>query len=197
MLVEWNSYDNQIYTFGKGASATTVTIQDDVITDGDTVLIKGMITDESPGTKNSDREARFPDGVPAIADQDMSPWMEYIYMQQPKPTDATGVEVTLSVLDPNNNRYDIGTTTSDVNGMYKLGFKPEVPGEYTVIARFAGSESYWGSSGQTAILVEEAPLPEPTPTPTPAPMTDTYLTGSTIAILAGIAIAVFLILRKK
>ena len=197
MLVQWNSYDNQIYTFGKGQSATTISIQNDVITEGDSILIKGKVTDESPGTKNSDRVARFPDGVPAIADEYMSPWMEYVYMQQPKPTDANGVEVVLSVLDPNNNVYEIGTTTSDVNGMYKLKFVPPVAGEYTVIATFEGSESYFISSGQTALLVEEAPQPTAPPEVTPGPMTDTYLTGSTIAILAGIAIAVFLLLRKK
>lgn len=41
------------------------------------------------------------------------------------------------------------------------------------------------------------PQPTPTPTPTPTPMTDTYLAGSTIAIIVAIAIVGFLILRKK
>ena len=118
-------------------------------------------------------------------------------MQQPKPTDAVGVEVTLTVLDPNGNVYDIATATSDVDGFFKASFIPQVPGEYTITASFASSESYWPSYAKTAINVEHAPEGTPGPTPTPASMTDTYLTGSTIAILAGIAIAVFLILRKK
>ena len=197
MLVSWNSYDNQIYTFGKGPTETSVTANPKISVHGSSVLVEGMVIDKSPGTKNLDREARFPSGVPAISDEDMSPWMEYVYMQQPRPTDVTGIEVVLTVFDPNNNMYEVATATSDVNGMYSAVFTPNVPGKYTVIASFKGSESYYGSFAQTAINVEEAPLPEPTPTTTPAPMTDTYLTGSTIAILAGIAIAVFLLLRKK
>ena len=118
-------------------------------------------------------------------------------MQQPKPADANGVEVILSVLDPNNNVYEIGRTISDIDGSYGLIWEPEVPGKYKVIASFEGSESYWGSNADTYLGVNEAQQPIPDPTPTPPPMTDTYLAGSTIAILAGIAIAVFLLLRKK
>ena len=197
MLVEWNSYDNQIYTFGKGPTKTMVSAMPKVTLEGESVLIEGMVIDKSPGTNNPDREARFPNGVPAIADENMSVWMEYVYMQQPKPADATGVEVTLSVLDPNNNKYEIGMTTSDANGMYKLKFVPPVSGEYSIMAEFLGSESYYGSMGQTAILVDPAPIIPPEPTPTPGPQTETFITGSTIAILAGIAVAIFLILRKK
>jgi hypothetical protein len=199
-MLAWNSYDCQIYTFGKGQTATTATIQDDVITHGDSVLVKGMITDESPGTKDSNRIARFPHGVPAVSDESMSAWMEYVYMQQPKPTNATGVKVTLSVLDPNNNCYDVGTTTSDTNGFYKLSFTPEVPGEYTVYATFASSESYWPSSAVTAINVVEPPQATPPPTPTPAPMTDTYVLGIGTAAIIAIVVAtivIVLMLRKR
>ena len=42
-----------------------------------------------------------------------------------------------------------------------------------------------------------APVPEPTPEPTPAPMTDTYIAGSTVAIVAAIAVVAFLLLRRK
>jgi hypothetical protein len=199
-LLSYNSYDCQIYTFGKGQTATTVSIQDDVITHGDSVLVKGMVTDESPGTKDSDRTARFPHGVPAVSDECMSPWMEYVYMQQPKPTNATGVKVVLHVFDPNTNCYDVATTTSDENGFYSAVFTPEVPGKYTVYATFEGSESYWPSSAVTAINVEEAPVPTPEPTPTPAPMTDTYVLGiGTAAIIAIVVIGlvIILMLRKR
>jgi hypothetical protein len=47
------------------------------------------------------------------------------------------------------------------------------------------------------MFVAEPPEATPAPTPTPAPMTDTYLAGSTIAIIAAIGIAVFLLLRRK
>ena len=132
-----------------------------------------------------------------MSDADQAKWMEYVYMQQVKPTDAVGVEVTLTVLDPNGNTYDVGTATSDVDGFFKAAFIPQVSGEYTITASFAGSESYWPSAAKTAINVEQAPEATPGPTPTPASMTDTYLAGSTIAIIAAIGIAVFLLLRKK
>ncbi|MCJ7713903.1 hypothetical protein MUO66_05545 [Candidatus Bathyarchaeota archaeon] len=127
----------------------------------------------------------------------MTPYMEYLYMQQPFPSDIIGVEVSIDVIDPNGNYVNIGTVTSDANGMFKKMFVPEVPGEYTVFASFEGSESYFESSAEMAIGVEEALQPTPLPEATPGPLTDTYLAGSTIAILAGIGIAVFLLLRKK
>jgi len=199
-LLGYNSYDAQIYTMGKGQTDTSVVIEDDVVTDGGSVLVKGMVTDESPGTKDPDRVARFPDGVPAICDDDMSAWMEYVYMQQPKPTEAIGVDVTISVLDPNGNSYDVATATTDVNGFYSATFTPLVPGKYTVYVTYAGSESYWPSSAVTAINVENAPEPTAAPTPTPAPMTDTYVlgigAGAIIAIVA-IGLLLVLMLRKR
>ena len=136
--VALNYFDNQIYSIGKGPSATNVEVQNDVITHGNGVTIKGMVTDISPGTNDYSIAARFPNGVPAIADKSMTAWMEYVYMQKPKPADITGVEVVINVLDPNNNTYEVGRTTSDADGMFKLSFTPQVPGEYTVIASFAG-----------------------------------------------------------
>jgi hypothetical protein len=197
MITTWNSYDNQIYVFGKGQTATTVSIQDDVVAYGDRVLIKGTVMDESPGTKNADRVARFPHGVPAIADEFMSPWMEYVYMQQTKPTNATGVPVTLSAIDANGNYREIGTTTTDINGNFNYVWDPDIEGLYTVTATFGGSESYWPSNAQTAFVVT---APEPTASPYPEialPPTEMYFIGSTIAIIIAIAIVGLLILRKK
>jgi hypothetical protein len=188
-----------VYTVGKGPSATTVSIQNDVITHGETVMVKGTVMDIAAGTRQPELEARFPNGIPAVSDESMTAWMEYVYMQQPRPT-TTGVNVTLTVLDPNNNVYEIGTAMSDSTGMYKLLWKPLVPGEYTVIAQFAGSEGYWPSYAETAIGVLEAPAATPSPTPTPAPMTDTYVMGFgivlTIILVAGIVVIV-LMLRKR
>jgi hypothetical protein len=199
-MVYWNSFDGQIYTLGKGPTATAFSIQNDVLTHGNSVLLKGLITDESPGTKDSDRLARFPHGVPAVSDASMSEWMEYVYMQQPRPADINGVEVVISVLDPNNNSYEVGRTTSDANGMFSLLFEPEVSGEYTVIASFAGSESYWPSSAQTAIAVMEAPEPTATPTQPPESVADMYFVPAIAGIIAAIAIGfalVILMLRKR
>jgi outer membrane protein assembly factor BamB len=199
IMVKLNGYDNQIYAYGKGPSATAVSIQDDVVTHGDSVLVKGMVTDISPGMEEYVQTARFPNGVPAIADEDMSAWMEYLYQQQSKPTDAKGVEVTISVLDPNGNIYDVGTTTSDANGKYSIYFTPQVPGKYTVLATFTGSESYYGSYDETDIMVEEAVV-TPMPSPTPAPMTDTYVLGlgaGAIVAIVVVGLVLVLMLRKR
>ncbi|GAJ11589.1 unnamed protein product, partial [marine sediment metagenome] len=50
IIVGMDTYDNRLYAIGKGPSATTVLIQNDVIAHGSNVLIKGMVTDVSPGT---------------------------------------------------------------------------------------------------------------------------------------------------
>jgi hypothetical protein len=116
VIAMYNTYDQQVYAIGKGPSATTVTIQDDVITHGSSVLVKGMVTDVSPGTKQTAVTLRFPNGVPAVADDSVGEWMKYVYVQFPRPTDAVGVEVVVSVLDPNNNYYEVGRATSDASG---------------------------------------------------------------------------------
>jgi outer membrane protein assembly factor BamB len=194
-LAYLNLYDGQVYSVGRGPSATTVSIQNDVITHGDTVLAKGTVTDIAAGTELNEQAVRFPNGVPAVSDGSMTEWMEYVYMQQPRP-EATGVNVTLSVLDPNDNVYEIGTTTSDANGVYSLLWEPPVPGKYTVIATFAGSEGYWPSHAETSLGVKTAPIASPEPTPVPQAPVETYFTVSTIAVIVAIAVAVILLLRK-
>ena len=44
----YNGYDNQIYCFGQGQTATTVTAAP-AINNAAKVLIKGTVTDQSPG----------------------------------------------------------------------------------------------------------------------------------------------------
>lgn len=200
MMVQVDAYDHQIDCFGKGPTATTVSIQNDVTTLGNKVLMKGMVTDESTGTKNSDRIARFPNGVPAVSDASMSQWMEYVYMQQPKPTNATGVDVTLSVLDSNGNYRDIGTTTADADGFFSFDWMPDIVGHYTVYASFVGSESYWPSHAVTAFNVDPA-APTPAPTEAPAQSTaDMYFVPAVGGIIAAIAVCfaiTILVLRKR
>ncbi len=43
-------------------------------------------------------------------------WMEYVYMQNPKPSDATGVPVSIDAIDPNGNLVHLGDATSDASG---------------------------------------------------------------------------------
>jgi hypothetical protein len=194
-----NTYDQRIYAIGRGRSATTVVASPKVSMEGDKVLMEGRVTDISPGTEEYGLTARFPDGVQAVSDANMSDWMKYVYMQFERPADVMGVEVVISVLDPNNNVYEVGRATSDSSGFFSVEFTPEVPGKYTVVASFDGSESYYGSFAKTAISVEEAPAATPEPTPTPAPMTDTYVlsigAGAIIAIIV-IGMVIILMLRR-
>jgi hypothetical protein len=116
------------------------------------------------------------------------------------PSTATGVEVKLDVLDANGNYRTIGTTTSDANGFYSFEWIPDIEGKYTVIANFAGSESYWPSHAETAFIVETT---APTPTTQPAtalPPTDMYVLGIGVAIIMAIAIVgalLALMIRKR
>jgi outer membrane protein assembly factor BamB len=195
-LVYYNYYDNQIYSIGKGPSATTVTAPDAAITLGQSVVIKGTVTDQSAGAKKLVQDGEF-SVVPAMSDESMGPWMEYLYMQKPIPTDATGVTVTLDVLDANGNYRSIGTATTDMSGAFSYMWEPDIPGKYTLIATFAGSESYYASYAETAFGVTEAPSATPAPQ-YPIPIDYTLpIVGATIVLLIAIAIAVVLLLRKK
>jgi hypothetical protein len=196
----FNGYDNQIYVVGRGPSETTVAASPKVSTYGGTVIVEGTVTDISSGTTQDEQSARFPNGVPAISDASMTDWMGYVYQQKPLPADAVGVNVTICVLDPNNNYYEVATATSDTTGFYSAVFAPLVPGKYTVIATFEGTDGYWGSYAETAINVEEAPEATPAPTPEPASVADLYFVpmsvGIIIAIIVGFAVLI-LMLRKR
>jgi len=196
-LVYLNAYDGQIYAIGKGPSATTVSASPKVSVHGSSVLVEGTVIDTAAGTKQDEQAARFPNGVPAVSDESMTEWMEYVYEQQPRPADAVGVEVVVSVLDPNNNFYEVGRTTSDATGFFSCAFTPEVPGKYTIIATFEGSKAYYGSSAETAINVEEAPAATPAPTPVPQAPVETYFAVSTIAIIITIVVGFALLLLRK
>ena len=111
-----------------------------------------------------------------------------------------GGEVVVSVIDPNNNVYEVGRATSDSSGFFKLSFAPEVPGDYTIIASFDGSGAYYGSFAETAITVEDAPAPTSEPTPTPVSAADLYLVPGITGIIIAIAIVgaiIVLMLRKR
>jgi outer membrane protein assembly factor BamB len=159
--VSLNGMDNQIYTFGKGQTATTVTASPKVITHGNSILIEGTVTDQSPGAKDT----------PAVSDESMTAWMEYIYKQQKKPNNVKGVTVSLDVLDSNNNFVHIGTTTTDASGAYSFMWTPDIPGKHTVIATFEGSDSYFSSTAETAVGVTVASSKSPQVTSTPPPTT--------------------------
>ena len=185
-----NYYDGRVYCFGKGPSETIVTASPKVSVMGSSVLIEGEVTDQSQGAMNT----------PAVSEVSMKSWMEYLYMQQPKPTNATGVTVSLNIVDANGNYRSIGETTTDLEGKFSFAWQPDIPGKYTVIASFAGSNSYGSSSAETAFQVDEAPQASPTTEARVlAPMTDTYLLAIGAAIIIAIAIvgAVIVSMLKK
>ncbi|MFB3888984.1 MAG: hypothetical protein ACE14S_05795 [Candidatus Bathyarchaeia archaeon] len=181
--------DQRIYALGKGPTATTVTAPDIGIAVGDSIVIAGTVTDISPGTEEYALRARFPNGVPAVSEASMSDWMKYVYNQFPHPANAAGVEVTIDANDPNGNFVHLGRATSDANGFYSLAWQaPDVPGKYTIIVTFAGSESYYASYAETALVVTRAPSAsvqptsiQPTSSPTLAPTVASTPTPAVIA----------------
>jgi len=154
IIATMDTYDQRIYAIGKGPSAITVEAPLLASTLGSTVTIRGTVTDISPGTQEYAIAARFPNGVPAVADASMNDWMLYVYKQFPKPDDVTGVPVTLEAIDPNGNYQNIGTATSDAFGNYGFTFEPEVSGQYLIMATFYGSDSYYGSTTTTYLTVD-------------------------------------------
>ena len=157
---------------------------------GQTVVFEGSITDQSPGNP----------GIACVSDEDMGVWMNYVYNQQQFPASATGVDVTIDVIDSNGNFRNIGTATSNTAGKYSLVWEPDIPGEYTIMATFVGTNSYGSSYDQTTMYVEQAPVPPPIPEQPIEPPTDTYILGISVAALIAIIViglVLIMMMRKK
>jgi hypothetical protein len=185
-----NTYDEQIYAFGMGPTQTTVQTPLASIILGHTLVIQGTVMDVSAGASQQNVKARFPSGLPAVADDNQSAWMEYVYMQNPKPGNIVGVPVTITIVDPNGNAHT-ASLTSDQTGTFSLQVPTSmtpVPGKYTVVAEFAGSNAYWGSYAESTFAVDPAPAATPTPTPTPASVVSTYFVPAVVAIIIVIII---------
>ena len=202
LILVLDNHDNQLYCIGKGPSGVTVTASPEVSVHGTSVLVKGTVTDQTAtGRRNVAGSIDFTlKGTPAISDENMDEWMEYMFRQRPKPTDAKGVEVVLTVMDPNNNYYEIGRTTSDIEGNFGFAYEPLVPGTYQIIATFEGSKAYGPSSATTYFTVEEAPTATAEPTPPPASVADTYFVPAIAGIITAIIVVgllLFLLLRKR
>jgi hypothetical protein len=190
-LTAYNGYDVNIYTFGKGPSKTTVQAPLTALTQGQSLVITGTVTDQSPGQKDT----------ACVSDASMEDWMAYLHMQKPIPANATGVDVYISVIDANGNFRNIGTTTSDTSGTFGFTWTPDIPGQYKVIATFPGSASYGSSYAETYFTVTEAPAASPTPTPTPVSAAEQYFIpmsiGMIVAIIVVIALLAVILLRKR
>jgi outer membrane protein assembly factor BamB len=201
ILVACDGYDQRLYAVGKGPSATTVNAPMAAITLGSSLVIQGTVTDISPGTKSYALATRFPNGVPAVSDESMSDWMLYVYKQFERPANATGIEVSIGVIDSNGNYRNIGTTSTDSSGTFSYQWTPDIPGKYTVIASFEGTKSYYGSSAQTAFAVDEATATTAPQTIETQSMADLYLLPGIASIIITIiiigAILALLLLRKR
>jgi hypothetical protein len=134
----------------------------------------------------------------------MKTQMDYLHMQLPiagifNNVTMTGVSVYLSALDSNGNWETIGTVTSNAYyGTFSCAWTPQIEGNYTIVASFAGSASYGSSGASTAITVGPAPTTAPTPEPPQAPPDYTLtIIGMGIAVIIAVAIVGILILRKR
>jgi len=205
-IVAPNEYDGQLYTIGIGPSATTVSAPQSGVSLGNKFVITGTVLDASPGTQEPTQKAMYPNGVPAVSEASETAFMNYLYEQQPYPTNITGVPVTISAVDPNGNYILLGQATSDASGTYCLTVNTNSltagAGTYKVVASFAGSYSYAASSAETYFTVNSA---APTPAPTTPPVTGIASTGTVllgvvaiiiVVIIIGIVLAV-LTLRKR
>jgi len=197
----FNGYDNQVYTLGRGPSATTVDAPKIGVDSGRSIVISGTVTDISTGANQATQTARFPNGVPVASDANMKDWMGYVYQQKPMPdsNSFTGVAVSIDVIDSNGNHRNIGTATTDTSGSYSLNWVPDIDGKYTVIATFKGTNGYWPSYSETSFAVDPA---HPTLAPTQAPgssTVDTYFAPAVIGIILAIIIvgAVIIVVQRK
>jgi hypothetical protein len=190
----FNGLDNQIYSVGRGPSTLTVSAPQASIELCHSLIISGTVMDSSAGTKQDEQAARFANGVPVSSDASMKDWMGYVYQQKTLPTNFTGVEVSLSVVDANGNYRTIGVTTTDYTGQYSYQWTPDIAGKYTVIATFSGTNGYWPATATTAFAVDPAAAtatPQPTQT---ASMADLYFLPAIAGLFVALVVVIVLVL---
>jgi hypothetical protein len=202
-VIGTGDFDGNLYCLGKGPTSTTVMAQQQV---GGSVLIQGSVLDKSLASSGADLMAKYPNGVPAISDADMSVWMDYLHMQNATllndPPNCIGVPVMLTAVDPNGNSINIGTVTSNGDGHFAYQWTPNTAGLYTIYATFAGSDSYFTSHGITSATVASVSSPTAAPTSATQPEVSNsdmimYFAATGIAIIVAIAVATVFIIRKK
>jgi len=192
-LAASDSYDGQLYVFGKGKSATTVSAPDTAVPKGTALVIKGTVLDLSPAQPNA----------PCVSSDSMTTQMQYLHKQQPidglwHNETITGVPVSLTAISSDGTYIDLGTVTSDgYHGTFSKTWTPPAEGDYNVIASFAGDGSYGSSSAATAVSVGPAPA---TAEPQPQIAVPDYtmaILGVGVAVIIAVAIVGIVLYRKK
>jgi len=163
VLLAYNRYTATEYAFGRGPTQVDSKVSSSVIELGDYTWISGMVTDQTPILKDT----------PCLSRDSMGPWMEYLFFQQPKPTNSSGVPVQFFATDSNNNLINIGSTTSDAEGYFRFKWTPQAEDYYTITAYFAGDESYYSSYDIIGGLEVGPAAPA-----TPAPLTAAQLSAA-------------------
>jgi hypothetical protein len=197
IIATQDTYNQMIYAVGKGPSAVTISAPDTAVTSGTALVLKGSVTDISPGTADSSITMRFPEGVPAVSDASQSEWMLYVYKQFSKPMNATGVPVSIDALDGNGNYMHLGDTVSDASGKFSFAYTPQTAGTYTVYATFAGSAAYYGAYAENSFAVTAAPEATATATPIANPPYEMYTIGMGVAIIIAIAVVGLFLAKKR
>jgi hypothetical protein len=195
-LTAANSRDGYMYVFGKGKSATTVTAPDVVMPEGNGIVIRGTVLDNSPAQL----------GTPCVSKDSMELQMEYLHLQQPiggiwQNESITGVPVSLSAYGSDGTVIDLGTvTTNGYYGTFSKAWTPPKQDTYTIMANFAADDSYGSSMATTTVTVGPAPEEVVIPPATePIDYTMTII-GAAIAAIIAVAIVgllIFLGLRKR
>jgi hypothetical protein len=194
-----DSYDQRVYAIGRGPSAITVEKPQMVAELGSAVTIHGTVMDISPGTEDAIIRMRFPNGVPAISDNNMNDWMLYVHKNFERPADATGVAIKVEAVTPSGGYENLGTITSDTYGNWAFGWCPEETGTYTIIATFEGSKAYFGSTQTSYLTVADTLAP---PEVDLSSLEDsvnsqaTYSLAILVIVIIALLVAVYSLLKK-
>jgi len=186
-LFATNDEDGYSYAFARGPTLTNIAVSKDDIASGESVWIKGRVTDQSAAQP----------GTPAVSRDSMTAWMQYLYRQDPMPTNTTGVPVHLYACHSNGTAYEIATVNSDGQGYFKYKWTPPNEDYYYVSANFMGDESYYSSWNTTTLTVGAAPQAAPQYPQPIAPIDYTPMFAGIIAAVAVVAVIVVVSLFWK
>jgi outer membrane protein assembly factor BamB len=186
-LVGRDSDNGMQYVIGKGQTTTSVTAPNTGVTLGTSVLIQGSVLDQSPGKPNT----------PAVADEDMSVWMDYLYGQNAtlinSPPSPRGVEVRLYAISSDGSVTEIGTATSDSSGKYAVEWTPTKADLYRITATFDGSDSYFGSWDETSLSIKQDAETNPTASALSLDAINSLVMTNMLAVGIAIIIAVVIV----